>query len=350
MEKRMDDSITFRFRFTEREAQKSEERFRRLLQENLTDIASSLTSDHDSALDRILGIMLEITGFAEGLLLLHAVPFYVKKAVRGKHAQVCHEATVVENDPTIKAVMESKNPIFLTDIDLKYFDIPDVARTLLGIPVIFQEEATAIVIMYSDDPRLRYNIDLEDLAIFTAQAGIAIGYIRLFSEAKKLATTDGLTGLHNQTHLFRLAEIEYKRAERYSHPLSVFMIGVDRFQEINDNYGHAAGNHILKILSKTITQTVRNTDLAGRYGGDGFIVVLPETGAEQAKTFADRLLRALLIEPFAVPGHGAILVTISVGISCLAEGTRCFPDLFERACKALYRSVKNGGNQVTTLV
>ena len=110
-----------------------------------------MTSDHDAALDRILGIMLQITGYDEGLLLLHTAPFYVKKAVRGKHAQACREATVAENDPTIKAVTESKSPLFLTDIDLKYFDIPAVARTLLGIPVIFQEEATAIVIMYSDD-------------------------------------------------------------------------------------------------------------------------------------------------------------------------------------------------------
>lgn len=135
---------------------------------------------------------------------------------------------------------------------------PPVARTLLGIPVISQEEVTAIVIMHSDDIRVWQDIDLEDLATFTAQAGIAIGYIRLFSEAKKLATTDGLTGLHNQTHLLTLAEIEYKHAERYNHPLSVIMISVDRLREINDKYSHVAGNHILKILSKTIAQTVRS--------------------------------------------------------------------------------------------
>ena len=350
MEKRADDSIKFCFKSAEQRKQKSEERFSRLLQENLIDIASSLISDHDSALDRILGIMQEITGFPEGLLLLHSASLYTKKAVRGKHAQTRREATVLENDPTIKAITESKNPLLLTDIDLKYFNVPTVARTLLGIPVISQEEVTAIVIMHSDDIRVWQDIDLEDLATFTAQAGIAIGYIRLFSEAKKLATTDGLTGLHNQTHLLTLAEIEYKRAERYNHPLSVIMISVDRLREINDKYSHVAGNHILKILSKTIAQTVRNTDLAGRYSGDGFIVVLPETDPEQAKTFADRLLRALLIEPFAVPGHGAIQVTISIGISCLDDGSRCFYDIFEKAYKALYQSIKRGGNQVTTLV
>lgn len=346
----MDDSITIRFRFTEQELLKSEERFHRLLHEILNDITSSSISDHDLALDRILGIMLQISGYDKGLFLLHTHPFYTKKAARGEQEKVCFEATVEEKDPVIKTITELKKPLFLSDVDLKYFGIPSTARTLLGIPIIFQEQVTAIAILYSDDQKEQHNINLKDLATFTTQAGIAMGYIRLFSEAKQLAIADKLTGLYNQTHLIKLAEIEYNRSERYNHLLSVFMINVDRFNEIKDSFGHAVGDRVLKYISRAISHTVRKTDIAGRYGGDGFMVVLPETAAEQAQIFADRLLGALLIEPFVVPGHGAILVTISVGISCHTEGTARFSDVCKRARKALHSSVKNGGNQVTTLI
>lgn len=364
----MGDSLTIRFNFNERKPQDNDERLCRLLQEILEEIASSLHSDQDfsKALDRILGALLHVSGYDRGLLLLRDASSYAARAARGNQGEACCQATLDEKDSVIGYITKSTAPSFIADADLSPFGIPAPVRTLLGIPILFQEQVTAVALLYRDEQdkrevhdgheereehdghEERYNIDLNDLAVFATQAGIAIEYLRLFSEAGRLATTDGLTGSYNQAHLFRLADLEFHRSRRYNHPLSVFMIDIDNFREINDRYGRAVGDHILKTLCGSISQTVRNTDIIGRYGGDEFMVVLPETGGEQARTLAERLLRALLIEPFAVPGHGAFLITLSIGISCLTEGAANFSEIFERACQALSSSSKNGGNQITT--
>src|SRR4051812_5945619 len=107
--------------------------------------------------------------------------------------------------------------------------------------------------------------------------------LHLLAEAEKQSMTDALTGLFNRRSMENLLQREVALSERHTHPLSVVMIDLDKFKQVNDAYGHAAGDHLLKSFADCVRITLRKTDLAFRYGGDEFVIALPQTPIEQAE-------------------------------------------------------------------
>jgi diguanylate cyclase (GGDEF)-like protein len=162
------------------------------------------------------------------------------------------------------------------------------------------------------------------------------------------ARLDGLTGLYNQTWLASIMENELERAHRYQRSLSLVMFDVDRFKEINDTWGHLTGDQVLQRLAGLAGGMIRTVDCAARYGGDEFILVLPETGIQGAKALAERLRRAAEEERFAARDQ-TFRVTISVGVLEYVSCDRV-PDwkkLLEQVDQALYASKAEGRNRVT---
>ena len=165
------------------------------------------------------------------------------------------------------------------------------------------------------------------------------------AELKHLATTDGLTGLANRRHLFEVLEQEVYRAQRYGTELSLVMFDIDHFKRINDRWGHATGDWVLRKIARETHQLLRKTDQAGRYGGEEFVVLLPETDLAEAMLLARRLNRQIS-RTVITPEHGSpIPVTVSAGVATLA------PDesgeaLIHRADQALYRAKQGGRNRV----
>ncbi len=137
---------------------------------------------------------------------------------------------------------------------------------------------------------------------------------------RRMAQTDALTGAFNRHGLLPLVELEFQRARRYSRPLSIAVCDIDRFKAINDRLGHAGGDHVLSQFAAELKAHVRATDLVGRWGGEEFLVVLPETTAEGAATVLERL-RA---RPSGAALDAQGRVTFSAGVACTAE-----PDQFE---------------------
>jgi len=170
--------------------------------------------------------------------------------------------------------------------------------------------------------------------------------IRLEREMERLATTDALTGADNRHQFFRRAEAELRRAARYGHPLSVIMLDIDLFKEINDTYGHHSGDLVLKALVERIGIELRETDVFGRLGGEEFAVVLPETGAEGGWLVAERLRR--IVEDLRVrdEGENVIRFTLSLGVAGLGDPTEGMEAILRRADKALYRAKGLGRNRV----
>jgi two-component system cell cycle response regulator len=163
----------------------------------------------------------------------------------------------------------------------------------------------------------------------------------------EMAITDALTGLHNrrymESHLGTLAEQAASRGK----PLALMMLDIDFFKSINDSYGHDAGDDVLREFAVRVRKSIRGIDLACRYGGEEFVIVMPETDLHVAGMVAERLRRSIAGEPFAVnKGSKRIEVTISIGLATLELKGEPIADVLKRADTALYRAKNDGRNRV----
>ncbi|ANF27097.1 MULTISPECIES: sensor domain-containing diguanylate cyclase [Stutzerimonas] len=165
-------------------------------------------------------------------------------------------------------------------------------------------------------------------------------------ELQRLSSTDRLTGLFNRGHWEEMLRQDYARHRRYERNAALVMFDIDHFKKINDSYGHQAGDAVIQQTAELVRQSTRDADIAGRYGGEEFVVLLPDTDSEGAVTFAERLRQS--IEAHEVVHEGrSIRFTVSLGIADLSEPTNGYAQLIERADIALYSSKASGRNQVT---
>lgn len=158
-------------------------------------------------------------------------------------------------------------------------------------------------------------------------------------ELEKLSITDKLTNIFNRRKLDEELKSEFDRAVRYRHPLSLLLMDIDYFKKVNDTYGHQVGDYVLQTLAKILKQNIRNSDIVGRYGGEEFMVIAPETNAEEALRLAEKLRQS--VEQFTF--NDVNKVTISIGVSELKkEGN---PDeMIKTADEALYKAKEQGRN------
>ena len=165
-------------------------------------------------------------------------------------------------------------------------------------------------------------------------------------ELEALATTDSLTGINNRRNFFVLAKDEIARSRRYQRPLTVLMIDIDRFKDVNDKHGHAIGDKVLQALAQACITTLRETDVFARLGGDEFVILLPETddGREQA----DRLRRTIERMRTSLDDDTDLAITVSIGVASARPEDETIDDVFARADEALYEAKQTGRNCVAS--
>ncbi|WP_207264238.1 PAS domain S-box protein [Desulfovibrio sp. Huiquan2017] len=169
--------------------------------------------------------------------------------------------------------------------------------------------------------------------------------IELEQEMKLLATIDALTGANNRHQFFSLGAVEVQRAKRYDQPLTVLMLDIDYFKSINDSYGHAAGDMVLKALASSVSSILRSSDIFGRLGGEEFAAILPQTDIEEGAEAAGRL-RAALAGLTVDVGGDVVSFTVSVGVTRMHSGDSTVEELLNRADEALYKAKRMGRNRV----
>jgi len=166
-------------------------------------------------------------------------------------------------------------------------------------------------------------------------------------DSVSMASVDELTRLHNRRYLGNYLKREFDRSRESGKALSLVVLDVDHFKNVNDTHGHAVGDEVLMELARRIKELTRSSDLPARYGGEEFVVVMPETNPDVAQNVAERLRMGIADEPFVLPRSGLSLeITISIGVANLTEGIQDPDDLFQRADEALYKAKNSGRNRV----
>ncbi|MDP8265201.1 MAG: GGDEF domain-containing protein [Candidatus Aceula lacicola] len=188
--------------------------------------------------------------------------------------------------------------------------------------------------------------DKEKFIILAQQFGLALQRVKLYQEVEQIAITDSLTGVHTRRYLMERFEEENKRALIRKTKLSFLMIDVDYFKMFNDQHGHLVGDQVLRSVGLLIQENIREIDFAGRYGGEEFCVVLPDTDTEGGFFVAERIRKA--IEEAEIQAYDAkVRVTVSAGISCFPADGKSVSELIDKSDLALYRSKKRGRNCTT---
>jgi diguanylate cyclase (GGDEF)-like protein len=171
---------------------------------------------------------------------------------------------------------------------------------------------------------------------------------QLEEELNRQAQLDYLTGLPNRRSFMERGVVELSRTQRYDNSMSILMLDIDLFKQINDVYGHQVGDQVLKTLAMIFQEVLRNEDITGRLGGEEFGVVLPETGIDKAAEVAERLREVISTTEVSLPMGLKIHFTASIGIAALENKNSNFNMLLNESDKALYRAKQAGRNRVST--
>ena len=218
---------------------------------------------------------------------------------------------------------------------------------LVMLPLVAKGEAIGLVELTS---RGRPTSDAGQITIartMAHEAAMALENARLYETARNLADRDPLTGFYNHRYLHERLSEEVVRAVRSRRPLSVVMLDLDDFKVVNDTYGHVYGDGMLGHVASLIRGSLRASDVAARYGGDEFALILPDDGREDATAVARRILDAFAASPYAADGRPPFAICASIGVATFPEDGRSATDLIAVADAGLYAAKDEGGNRVT---
>ncbi len=250
------------------------------------------------------------------------------------------------------AALEAQPPdLIITDVMMPRMDGYEMARRVRAnlqtrfIPIIIQTAARG----EAQDLRrgaevgaLGYITDPTDLDLLLARARTLLDFKGYLDSCEEAAFTDHLTGLANRRRFERQLERERTRTQRYGRPFCLLVLDVDHFKNVNDTYGHEAGDEALRCLANTLQAGTRGIDTAARVGGEEFAVILTETNFIRGTEVAERLRHAVKETPIPEVGH----ITVSIGLVECRAGTRSVRELFAAADAALYDAKRQGRDRV----
>jgi len=219
-------------------------------------------------------------------------------------------------------------------------------KTLLGVPIVAKGQVIGSLYLTDKEGGGPFTQEDENMMMrLTADIAIALTNAQLFEQVHQLSITDELTGLYNRRHFFALAEREFERARRYGRPLSTILLDVDHFKQVNDTYGHAVGDQVLRAVARRCRAALREIDVLGRYGGEEFVAILPESELGSARQTANRLRHSIADAPVDTD-HVPLKITISLGVACLREDCLDLATLLNQADAAMYAAKRAGRNCV----
>lgn len=271
-------------------------------------------------------------GYTDPRIIRIRVPTSIGYVARAVHDRTPLLIPDIERDPTITTtpVLEG----YLKDV-----------RSAIAAPLILKNQVLGAISLESSQAGAFQESDLRLLVSFAATATAAIHNADLHAEVQKLAITDALTGLYNRRGFYELGQREVERSRRYQRPLVAIMMDIDHFKFINDFYGHSTGDQVLQAVAKRCSENLRRIDILGRFGGDEFTVLLPETDMFTASGVAERVRQTVSNRP--IPTEvSPVSVSVSMGVARATAATPDLDILISRADAAMYNAKKEGRNRV----
>ncbi|MEI8132009.1 MAG: diguanylate cyclase [Leptolinea sp.] len=328
------------------------------LSKALRDTAAALTStlNFDEVLDQILANVAQVVPneAANVMMIWSGVAYIVRStgyAERGLEEAMMTLQLPINQEPHLLSMQETGMPLAVKDT-LKYAGLQnqmgtDWARSIASAPLRSKGQVFGFLNLESSQPGFYNQKHADRLQAFADQAAVAIENARLYAEVQQYAITDELTAIYNRRGLYELGKREVERAHRYSRGLSAIMIDTDKFKSINDTYSHSVGDQVLRILANRLKGCIREVDILGRYGGDEFVILLPETDLQSALPVAERA-RLSVCETEFQTSAGDIPLAVSVGVADLSGDKLTFEALLEKADNAMFQAKTMGKNQVAS--
>lgn len=316
-------------------------------------VVSSL--NEDEAIERILEQLAHVVPYDSASVQLLRGNEMELVGGRGfsEHAQLIGLRLPLDDSNPGKRVYDLRRTVILDNVHELYpvYHNPphEHVRSWLGVPLMFQDRLIGLVAIDGRERNQFTEQDARLVAAFADQVAVALEHARLFAEVQQMAITDSLTGLYNRRHFFDLAQRAVAYARRYGRDLTTLMIDIDHFKRINDTYGHATGDQVLAIVAGWCQRHFRTSDIVGRYGGEEFAVLLPDTALKEAYQIATRVRKAIARQP-VLATHPQLVITISVGVAMRQPNDQNPDHMLLHADRALYAAKQAGRNRVEVWV
>ncbi len=321
------------------------ERSRNLLRENVARLGDTLERTHD--LEGLLGTVLQAA--------VSATESHRATAWLVEGGSVVARASVPAGAPRsvvrrLTLGSELAGEVAVDGLPRRLGHGHEDSTTVLGGPALAAplrrgHGTVGVIVVERESSAPAYASDDEAMLVSLAgPAGIAVDNVLLHREAQRLSVTDPLTGAGNLRHMTTTLAREVERASRFDRPLSVLLLDLDHFKNVNDTYGHTVGDAVLRELARRLASVVREVDTVARYGGEEFVVVTPETDTLGAEHLAERICETVREEVFVV-GDDHVPVTVSVGIASLPIHGTASGDLVRAADEGLYAAKRAGRDQ-----
>lgn len=276
---------------------------------------------------------------------------------QGDGTQLFFNPISIRDRPSLtRYVLEKRKTVYIPDSLDKNSEYPHKKmvrapghdeRSILGIPLVLRNEVHGALFLQAKQPYAYGEDQISLIEMIANQASVAIDNSRLFEKIQNMAITDALTGIYNRRYFYEYAENEIIRSLRYQSEMSLIMIDIDRFKLVNDKFGHLIGDQTLKMVADTCLSVLRKVDVLCRFGGEEFIVLLPETSKKDATIAAERIRQAIAEQ--SVPtdtAKGPVSITVSIGVTQLKGKEETLKHLIDQADQALYAAKESGRNRV----
>jgi diguanylate cyclase (GGDEF)-like protein len=229
------------------------------------------------------------------------------------------------------------------DIDL--LNRPKVA-TWVGYPIPQTDRPSGVLVVGLNEPRELHEWERETLGLIAGHTATALGNLRTFQQVESLSVTDDLTRVYNYRFMKAALRREVERSSRFGQVFSVLMLDVDRLKEFNEKHGHLEGSDLLRRLAAILSRSSRAIDLVSKYGGDEFLLILPQTNVEGAVVMGRRICNAVAETafPFCRPGD----ITVSIGVASFPQHGASMETLLAAADETLFEAKRAGRNCVVT--